>query len=99
MNEILTSDYAKEFTDKIYTGELVADDITMLYESGYLKDTKLYSELIVYCRERKEVEIAKLSLCATKMPYTFVDVLIKYLNDADIFKFRKEVEEEIYGEN
>ena len=97
MEDILTSDYAKEFVDKIYTGELVADDITMLYESGYLKDTKLYSELIVYCRERKEVEIAKLSFCASKMPYTFVDVLIKYLNDADIFKLRKEAEEEIYG--
>ena len=35
MNDILTSDYAKQFIEKIDKGELFIEDLNLLKESGF----------------------------------------------------------------
>ena len=97
MEEILTSEYAEEFTAKIYEGKLFSEDLKILHENGYLKDEKLYIALQEYCKERTRANSNFLWSCMMKSPLAVSHAIESLLDDATIYKLRKLSEEEIYG--
>ena len=97
MTNILTSDYAKQFIEKIDKGELFIDDLNLLKESGFLNDSELYFELVEYCKERKQVKINQLYFDMQRNASEVVGVLSEVLDDATVHKIWKLVQRRIYG--
>ena len=97
MEEILTSDYAKQFIEKIDKGELFIDDLNLLKESGFLNDSELYFELVEYCKERKQTKINQLYFDMQRNAGEIADVLNEVLDDATVHKIWKLAERRIYG--
>lgn len=100
MTNILTSDYAKQFIEKIDKHELFLEDLKMLHESGYLKDADLYFALNRYCREKNINNLNQIwyaikntEFGANAVTHTMLDLL----DDATIYKIWKQVNEEAYG--
>ena len=97
MANILTSDYAKQFIEKIDKGELFIEDLNLLKESGFLNDSVLYFELVEYCRERKQAKINQLYFSMQRNASEVADVLSEVLDDAIVHKIWKLAERRIYG--
>lgn len=97
MKDILTSDYTKQFIEKIDKGELFIDDLNLLKESGFLNDSVLYFELVEYCRERKQAKINQLYFDMQRNASEVADVLSEVLDDAMVHKIWKLVQRRIYG--
>ena len=97
MEDILTSDYAKQFIEKIDKGELFVEDLNLLKESGFLNDSELYFELVEYCKERKQVKINQLYFDMQRNASEVADVLSEVLDDATVHKIWKLAERRIYG--
>ena len=97
MANILTSDYARQFVNKIDKGELFVEDLNLLKESGFLNDSELYFELVEYCRERKQAKINQLHLDMQRNASEVADVLSEVLDDAKVHKIWKLVQRRIYG--
>ena len=89
MEDILTSDYAKQFINKIDKGELFIDDLNLLKESGFLNDSELYFELVEYCKERKQAKINQLHLDMQRNASEVADVLDEVLDDTMVHKIWK----------
>ena len=102
MEDILTSDYAKQFIEKIDKYELFLEDLTMLHESGYLKDTELYLALNMYCRERNMDTINQIWYAIENSDFgasAVTNAIMDLLDDTTIYKIWKQVSEEVYGKN
>lgn len=97
MDDILTSDYAKQFINKIDKGELFIEDLNLLKESGFLNDSELYFELVEYCKERQQVKINQLHLDMQRNASEVANALSEVLDDATVHKIWKLVERRIYG--
>ena len=97
MEDILTSDYAKQFIEKIDKGELFIDDLNLLKESGFLNDSELYFELVEYCKERKQVKINQLYFDMQRNASEVTDVLSEVLDEATVHKIWKLAQRRIYG--
>lgn len=97
MVNILTSDYAKQFIEKIDKGELFIGDLNLLKESGFLNDSELYFELVEYCKERKQTKINQLYFDMQRNANEVADVLSEVLDDATVHKIWKLAERRIYG--
>ena len=97
MVNILTSDYAKQFIEKIDKGELFVDDLNLLKESGFLNDSGLYFELVEHCKERKQAKINQLYFDMQRNANEVADVLNEVLDDATVHKIWKLAERRIYG--
>ena len=97
MVNILTSDYAKQFIDKIDKGELFIEDLNLLKESGFLNDSELYFELVEYCKERNQAKINQLHLDMQRDASEVVSVLSEVLDEATVHKIWKLAQRRIYG--
>ena len=99
MEDILTSDYAKQFIEKIDKHELFLEDLKMLHESGYLKDIELFAELNVYCnRKNQNISIQLWQASRSRDGATALsNAMYEILDDATIYKIWKQVSEEVYG--
>lgn len=100
MEDILTSDYAKQFIEKIDKHELFIEDLKMLHESGYLKDTELYFALNKYCRERNTSTLNQIWCAIESTDFgssAVTHAMLDLLDDATIYKIWKQVSEEVYG--
>ena len=97
MANILTSDYAKQFIEKIDKGELFIEDLNLLKESGFLNDSELYFELVEYCKERKQVKINQLYFDMQRNASEVTDVLSEVLDEATVHKIWKLAQRRIYG--
>ena len=97
MANILTSDYAKQFIEKIDKGELFIEDLNLLKESGFLNDSELYFELAEYCKERKQAKINQLYFGMQRNASEVANVLGEVLDDATVHKIWKIAERRIYG--
>ena len=97
MEDILTSDYAKQFIEKIDKGELFVEDLNLLKESGFLNDSELYFELVEYCKERKQTKINQLHLDMQRNASEVTNVLSEVLDDATVHKIWKLAQRRIYG--
>ena len=97
MTNILTSDYAKQFIEKIDKGELFIEDLNLLKESGFLNDSELYFELVEYCKERKQAKINQLYFSMQRNASEVADVLGEVLDDAMVHKIWKLAEKRVYG--
>ena len=97
MTNILTSDYAKQFINKIDKGELFIDDLNLLKESGSLNDSELYFELVEYCKERKQAKINQLYFSIQRNASEVANVLGEVLDDAMVHKIWKLAEKRVYG--
>lgn len=97
MTNILTSDYAKQFIEKIDKGELFIEDLDLLRGSGFLNDSELYFELVEYCKERKQAKINQLYFDMQRNASEVADVLGEVLDDAMVHKIWKLAERRIYG--
>ena len=97
MANILTSDYARQFIEKIDKGELFIEDLNLLKESGFLNDSKLYFELVEYCKERKQAKINQLYLSMQRNASEVANALGEVLDDAMVHKIWKIAERRIYG--
>ena len=97
MANILTSDYSKQFIEKIDKGELFIEDLNLLKESGFLNDSELYFELVEYCKERKQTKINQLYFDMQRNAGEVADVLNEVLDDATVHKLWKLAERRIYG--
>ena len=97
MTNILTSDYAKQFIEKIDKGGLFVEDLNLLKESGFLNDSELYFELVVYCKERKQAKINQLYFDMQRNASEVADVLGEVLDDAMVHKIWKLAEKRVYG--
>lgn len=100
MEDILTSDYAKQFIEKIDKHEIFLEDLKMLHESGYLKDIELYFALIRYCRK---INTSTLNQIWCAIEHTgfgasaVTHAMLDLLDDATIYKIWKQMKEEVYG--
>ena len=100
MEDILTSDYAKQFIEKIDKHEIFPEDLKMLHESGYLNDTKLFFALNQYCRERKNTMLNQLWYAIKNTDFgasAVTHAMLDLLDDATICKIWEQVGEEVYG--
>ena len=97
MENILTSDYAKQFVEKIDKGELFIEDLNLLKESGFLNDSELYFELMEYCKERKQAKINQLHLDMQRNASEVANALSEVLDGATVHKIWKLVQRRIYG--
>ena len=100
MEDILTSDYAKQFIEKIDKHELFQEDLKMLHESGYLKDTELYFALNRYCRERNTSTLNQIWCTLEHKDFSasaITHAMLDLLDDATIYKIWKQMKEEVYG--
>ena len=97
MTNILTSDYAKQFINKIDKGELFIDDLNLLKESGFLNDSELYFELVEYCKERKQAKINQLYFYMQRNASEVTDALAEILDDATVHKIWKLAQRRVYG--
>lgn len=97
MENILTSDYAKQFIEKIDKGELFIEDLNLLKESGFLNDSELYFELVEYCKERKQAKINQLYFDMQRNASEVTNVLSEVLDDATVHKIWKLAQRRIYG--
>ena len=99
MEDILTSDYAKQFIEKIDKHELFLEDLKMLHESGYLKDVVLFAELNVYCNRKNQNISNQLWLTSQSREGAIAlsNAMYEILDDATIYKIWKQVSEEVYG--
>ena len=100
MANILTSDYAKQFVEKIDKHELFLEDLKMLHESGYLKDAELYFALNRYCRKKNANTLNQIwyAIENTKFGASAVThAMLDLLDDATIYKIWKQMKEEVYG--
>ena len=101
MEDILTSDYARQFIEKIDKHELFTEDLKMLHESGYLRDTELYFELKKYC-ENKNVNVSNSLWFAMQKEggaSAVSDSLLELLDDSMMYKLWKKVCGVLYGKN
>ena len=97
MANILTSDYAKQFINKIDKGELFIEDLSLLRGSGFLNDSELYFELVEYCKERKQAKVNQLYMSMQRNASDVADVLSEVLDDATVHQIWKLVQRRIYG--
>ena len=97
MEDILTSDYAKQFIEKIDKGELFIDDLNLLKESGFLNDSELYFELVEYCKERKQAKINQLYFYMQRNASEVAGVLSEVLDEATVHRIWKLAQRRIYG--
>ena len=97
MDDILTSDYAKQFINKIDKGELFIEDLNLLKESGFLNDSELYFELVEYCKERKQAKINQLYFSMQRNASEVAEVLGEVLDEAIVHKIWKLAEKRVYG--
>ena len=97
MANILTSDYAKQFINKIDKGELFIEDLSLLRGSGFLNDSELYFELVEYCKERKQAKVNQLYMSMQRNASEVADVLSEVLDDATVHQIWKLVQRRIYG--
>ena len=97
MANILTSDYAKQFIEKIDKGGLFIDDLNLLKESGFLNDSGLYFELVEHCKERKQAKINQLYLSMQRNASEVANVLGEVLDDATVHRIWNLAKRRIYG--